>query len=287
MTANADVLLDPALVKTFLAVAEAGSISAGARLVFRTQSTASTQIRTLEEQLGARLFDRDTRTLALTDEGGRFVEHARRLMEVNAEALRALRAVESGPPLRVGFSEYFQPLRVAELVRRVSNEHPTCRIELRIAQSRILDAEFEARRLDLVVVGRLARGGREAGAEPIHWVSKPGLPLPARADLPLVLLPGDCFLRELATESLARAGIGCRVAVTCSGAAGLHAALRAGLGVGCLNASAIPGDLAVRSDSRLPRLPHLRFSWRARRGTLAAEVAESLGAGALLRVERA
>jgi DNA-binding transcriptional LysR family regulator len=278
-----DALLDPLMVKTFLAVAEAGSISAGARRVFRTQSTASTQLRLLEEQLGARLFDRDTRSLALTAEGERFLAYARRLLAANAEALGALRSRAPAPPLRLGFTEYFQPEHVAALVRRVSGEWPECRFELCIGQSSALERDFEARRLDLVVSSMLARHER-AGTEPIHWVARADFALPARGELPLVLLPATCALHQVALHALERAGTACRVAVTSSGVTGVHAALRGGLGLGCLNASAIPEDLAVRRDPRLPRLPRLRFLWRARRGTLAAEVAASLGAGAL-RVE--
>jgi DNA-binding transcriptional LysR family regulator len=281
-----DALLDPLLVKTFLAVAEEGSISAGARRVFRTQSTASTQIRTLEELVGARLFDRDTRTLALTAEGERFVEYAERLLVANAEAANALRAPTPAQTLRVGFSEYFQPERVVGLVRRLAAEWPSCRFELCVALSRVLEREFEARRLDLVVVSKLERNQRAAEAEALHWVSRPDFALPARGELPLVLLPATCNLHALAVNALTRAGTPCRVAVTSSGTAGIHAALRGGLGIGCLNEGAIPSDLAVRSEPRLPALPRLRFVWRARRGTLAAEVAAALGAGALLRIER-
>jgi DNA-binding transcriptional LysR family regulator len=280
-------LLDPLFVKTFLAVAEEGSISAGARRVFRTQSTASTQIRMLEDQLGARLFDRDTRKLALTAEGERFVAYAERLISANSEALAALKAAVPGPVLRVGFTEYFEPERVAQLVRRLSHEWPSCRFELRIAQSSVLEQEFEAKRLDLVVVSRLSRDRGDPRADPLHWVSARDFALPARGELPLVLLPGGCALHALVLHTLTRVATPFRVAVTCSGSAGLHAALRGGLGLGCLNEGAIPADLAVRTDPRLPRLPALRFLWRALRGTLAAEVAESLGASALARVERA
>src|SRR6478609_427340 len=97
-------LIDPLLVRTFLAVAEAGSISGGARRVFRTQSTASTQIQNLEEQLGVRLFERDTRRLSLTEEGERFRGHAERLLEANHQALLALRTEVVRPTLRVGLS---------------------------------------------------------------------------------------------------------------------------------------------------------------------------------------
>ena len=276
-------LLDPSLVTTFLAVAEAGSISAGARRVFRTQSTASTQIRALEEQVGARLFDRDTRRLALTAEGERFMGPARRLLAVNAEALAALRAEEPVTPLRVGFSEYFQPARLAELVARLSSEWPACRFELRIAQSSVLEREFEARHLDLVVLSKLAQRKSERGAETLHWVSARDYALPARGELPLVLLPAGCALHALVVRTLEREQVPCRVAVTCSGVAGAQAALRGGLGIGCLNEGAIPHDLAVVRDARLPRLPRLAFSWRARRGTPASDIAAALGTGALVR----
>lgn len=286
MSAPRDPLLDPLLVKTFLAVAEEGSISAGARRVFRTQSTASTQIRALEEQVGARLFERDTRKLALTAEGARFVEYARRILLANAEALGALRSDVPGPTLRVGFTEYYQPQRVADLVQRISREWPACTFELRLAQSRVLEQEFEAERLDLVVVARLESKRRDAKSEPIHWVSAPELPLPSRGSLPLVLMPAGCVLHTLARHVLSHAKTPYRVAVTCSGAVGIHAAVRGGLGLGCLNAGAIPADLSLRTDARLPALPRLRFDWRARRGTLAADVAAALGAGPTLRVER-
>jgi DNA-binding transcriptional LysR family regulator len=281
MTKNApnEPLIDPLLVRTFLAVAEAGSISGGARRVFRTQSTASTQIQNLEEQLGVRLFERDTRTLALTEEGERFRGHAERLLEANHQALSAFRSEVVRPTLRVGFSEYFEPERIAQLVRRLHREWPDYRFDLRVAQSRLLELEFDAKRLDLAVISRLTRGSKpSARAERLHWVSAPELLLPARSALPLVLLPPDCSLHALAIELLKRAGTPHRVAVTCSGTAGVHAALRGGLGVGCLNAGAIPRDLSIRKDPRLPTLPNMHFDWRARRGTLAARVAELLSA---------
>lgn len=279
-SAAADPLLDPALVNTFLAVAEEGSISAGARRVFRTQSTVSTQIQALEAQLGARLFDRNTRSLALTEEGALFVAHARRLLEVNQAALSALRAERPRPVLRVGFSEYFRPERLARFARRLHVEWPEHRFELRVAQSRVLEQQFEAEQLDLAVVSRLTRarsgGSHAADSEPLHWVSAAQLPLPEQRELPLVLLPPDCPLHALALTTLARAGVPHYVAVTCSGTAGVLAALRGGLGVGCLNESAIVAELARCRQARLPALPALRFEWRARKGTAAAAVAALL-----------
>ncbi|HEY3255338.1 MAG TPA: LysR family transcriptional regulator, partial [Polyangiaceae bacterium] len=262
-------LIDPMLVRTFLAVAEEGSISGGAKRVFRTQSTASTQIQTLEEQLGVRLFERDTRRLALTEEGARFMSHAERLLEVNHQALIALQTEVSRPTLRIGFSEYFQPERLGQIVRRLHREWPDYRFELRVAQSSVLEPELEANRLDLAVLSRLSRSARgDARGERLHWVSSAELALPAQGPLSLVLLPSECALHALALQLLERAGTLHRVAVVCSGTAGVHAALRGGLGLGCLNEGSIPSDLRTRTDRRLPALPSMRFDWRARPGTL-------------------
>ncbi|MFN4099806.1 MAG: LysR family transcriptional regulator [Pararhodobacter sp.] len=61
--------LDWSLVQAFLAVAETGSLSAAARALGRSQPTLGRQIRTLEEQLGADLFQRQPRGLVLTETG--------------------------------------------------------------------------------------------------------------------------------------------------------------------------------------------------------------------------
>ncbi len=275
---SVEPLIDPFLVRSFLAVAEEGNISRGAKRVFRTQSTVSTQIRNLEEQLGVRLFERDTRQLSLTEEGERFRAHAERLLEVNHQALLALRTDTPRPTLRIGFSEYFQPERLGQLVRRLHREWPDYQFELRVAQSSFLEAEFAAKRVDLAVLSKLTRSGaKRAHSERLHWVSAPELALPAQGALPLVLLPASCSLHALALQVLARAGTPQRVAVVCSGTAGVHAALRGGLGLGCLNEGAIPADLKVQSDRRLPALPRMHFKWRTRPGTLAARVAALLG----------
>jgi DNA-binding transcriptional LysR family regulator len=56
-------------LKTYLAIANAGSFVAAARSVYRTQSAVTAQMQALEEQLGLTLFDRSTRPPTLTDEG--------------------------------------------------------------------------------------------------------------------------------------------------------------------------------------------------------------------------
>jgi DNA-binding transcriptional LysR family regulator len=89
--------MDRYLLRYFLAVAELGSFSKAAARVSVTQPTLSVGIAKLEEQLGARLFERTTRRVSLTPAGSRFLQHARRITQ---EYEAALREVSETPQLK-------------------------------------------------------------------------------------------------------------------------------------------------------------------------------------------
>src|SRR5262247_3486583 len=108
--------LDPAWLRSFAAIAQAGSVTRAAQQVHRTQSAVSTHLQQLEAALGARLVERTTRALSLTQEGERFLPHARRLLELQAQARAAVQPVVSKRVWRVGISEYFRPSYLGELL---------------------------------------------------------------------------------------------------------------------------------------------------------------------------
>lgn len=77
----ADLNLSTRQIKAFLALAEQRSFTRAAQQCHLSQSAFSTLIRTLEEAVGVRLFDRDTRNVSLTAEGQLFMDSSQRLME--------------------------------------------------------------------------------------------------------------------------------------------------------------------------------------------------------------
>src|SRR5690606_33065553 len=89
--------MDRYLLRYFLAVAELGSFSKAAARVSVTQPTLSVGIAKLEEQVGARLFERTTRRVSLTPAGSRLLAHARRIV---LEYEAALRDVAHAPQLK-------------------------------------------------------------------------------------------------------------------------------------------------------------------------------------------
>ena len=78
-TANLDI----DLLRSFAAVADTGSFTAAGELVARSQSAISIQIKRLEETVGQKVFERTSRSLALTPSGETLLGYARRILELH------------------------------------------------------------------------------------------------------------------------------------------------------------------------------------------------------------
>lgn len=121
-------------MQTFVRVVEAGSFSAVAREAHATQSAVSKQLAALEHALGARLLNRTTRSLALTEEGERYFEQARRLVGEIAEAESSLRLGEQNLTgwLRIAASVGFGRLKLLPHVKTFLAAYPDVKIDLRL-----------------------------------------------------------------------------------------------------------------------------------------------------------
>src|SRR5438552_13420265 len=90
-SANDDELwrrLDWNDVRTFLAVAESGSLNAAGRMLNMTQSTISRRMEDLEYRLGATLFQRSTRGITLTEAGETVRELAASMARLGGSIIR-------------------------------------------------------------------------------------------------------------------------------------------------------------------------------------------------------
>jgi DNA-binding transcriptional LysR family regulator len=119
---------------TFVRVVEAGSFSAVAHELRATQSAVSKQVAALEKELGVKLLVRTTRSLALTEEGERYFEQARRLVAEIAEAEAGLVKGEGQLRgwIRVAASVGFGRLKLMPLVQSFMSAHPDVKIDLRL-----------------------------------------------------------------------------------------------------------------------------------------------------------
>ena len=121
-----------AAVSTFLRVAETGSFSAAGTALGLSPSAVSKQISHLEDRLGARLLNRTTRSVHLTDMGRAFLERGRAALTALEEAEAAVTDLTQAPrgTLRVSMPVGFGRAHVAPLIPDFLARHPDLSVEL-------------------------------------------------------------------------------------------------------------------------------------------------------------
>ncbi|RQP23199.1 LysR substrate-binding domain-containing protein [Piscinibacter terrae] len=266
--------IDPSWLQSFVSIAESGALARAAEQVNRTPSALSVQLRQLESTVSARLVERTTRRLQLTAEGERFLPYARKLLELQREALEALRPAREQQVWRIGLSEYFVPARLKSLLSLLEECSQGARLEVTWARSGELQRQWSAGQLDMAVItaNEPPKNAQLVRREPLAWIAAPHAHFPSGQPLPLVLLADSCPVRDMALASLRHRGVAHSIRMACSGSQAVITAIRAGWGVGCLNLSAIPPDLEILSeaDPRRWKSPGRLAFYALAKGELAA-----------------
>src|SRR5438552_1939676 len=130
--------LDIDLLRSFAAVADTGSFTAAGELVARSQSAVSVQIRRLEEAVGQSVFERTSRSLALTPSGETLLAYARRILDLNDESIRRIAEPPVSGVIRLGITEYFVPSDLPQILKRFVAAYPGVELEVRMGLSRDL-----------------------------------------------------------------------------------------------------------------------------------------------------
>ena len=242
------------LLRSFAAVADTGSFTAAAEVVARTQSAVSVQIKRLEQLVDRQVFERTSRSLALTPAGETLLGYARRILELNDETVRRVAAPPVRGVIRLGITEYFVPGQLPRILARFAQAYPDVQLEVRMGLSRELREEMGQDELDAVIVRLAAREKQRAiWSEPQVWAAPAGFKLEKGAVLPLALLPAPCVLRAHALEAMQRLRRPCKVTYTGSSMASVQAAVAAGLGVSIMpRSSVLPGMQVLVGGRQYP-----------------------------------
>ncbi|MDV0438706.1 LysR substrate-binding domain-containing protein [Xanthomonas sacchari] len=263
------ITFDLDALRSFVAGVELGSFAKAADRRGRSTSAISAQLKKLEEQAGQPVLRRQGRGLALTEAGEALLGYARRLLELNDEAVVALQDTALQGWVRLGLQEDFGEHMLPDVLGRFARAHPQVRIEARIARHQELLARVEAGHLDLALAwesGAASPHRQAQAAWPLRWIAaddRSSLPTTATwsgdAPLPLVMLEAPCLLRTAATTALDRAGIPWRIAFTSASLGGVWAAVRAGLGITLRTPAGVPAGLTLLAPGAggLPTLPAL------------------------------
>lgn len=152
--------LNEALV--FVKVVELGSLTAAGRALGLPKTTVSRRLQALEDRLGARLLNRTTRRIGLTEAGSVYFEHCQHLAQELDEAESAVLQLQSGPRgwLRVSAPYSLGLFGLAPLLPEFHQRYPDIRLDLRLDNA-LVDLIGEG--LDLALrIGPLGDSGFHA-----------------------------------------------------------------------------------------------------------------------------
>ncbi len=166
-------------LETFVWVARLKSFRLTAEKLFSTQASISSRIAALEDELGTRLFLRDSKGVSLTPEGQKVLEYAERMIDT----MQALKQSISDTGkiqgrIRVGAMDTVIHTWLSPFVTRVMERYPAVEIELTADTARNLNEQLLKGYLDIVFQTDMVNGDSvrnlELAAFPVRWIVPTG-----------------------------------------------------------------------------------------------------------------
>ncbi len=228
--------LNSDLLRTFLAIAEAGSVTDGAASIHRSQSAASLQIKRLEEILEQTVFDRHGRGVILTAAGEKLLPVARNVARTLDSTLREMKSDDVQGKLRLGIPDDQSKDTLARIVAEFVQSHPRVELEVTCAISTGFEVALSRGTLDLAIY-EVAQPNPDAEVlrrEKTRWMLSRHHDLLSRDPIPVALFDRDCWWRDAALASLEAMGRPYRITYSSQSVAGVAAAIEAGVAIGLL-----------------------------------------------------
>jgi DNA-binding transcriptional LysR family regulator len=250
--------LDISLMRTFVAVAERGSMTAAANALNLTQGAVSQQVKRLEDMLGSQLFDRERRNLRLSAEGERLFGKAKRLLGLNDEIWAEMTGNIVSGRVRLGVPYDLVGTILAPVLKAFTEAWPQVDVTLVCASSPDLAKALGKGDVDLAVIEEPAgpTQGECLTIEKLVWVGARAGVAHEKRPLPVSMVTDTCAFRPLVLKALDERGIAWRTLFENGNIEATRATVRTDLAVTAWLASTVPADLDILApNATLPELP--------------------------------
>lgn len=252
-------------LEIFRALARELNFTKAAAQVHCVQSNVTTQIRVLESDLGARLFDRLAKRVVLTDAGRRFLPYAERVLATLEEGRASVgqNATPSGS-LRIGTPESLLTYRLPRILARFRKLYPKVELIFRPYLDQGLVSLIESGELDLAVwLGDSIQQARlrtlRLRDEKLIFIAAPNHPLTAKkrvtphdlAGQTLLLTESGCNYRKKLDQLLSRMNVRPDNVMEFSSVEAIKECVSLGLGLAFLPEIAVARELALKQVVRL------------------------------------
>jgi DNA-binding transcriptional LysR family regulator len=226
-------VLDPDLLKSFLAIADTGGYGPAASRVHKTQSTLSAQMKRLEQLLGVALFEKVGRRNVLTPEGHRLMQYARSIVHLNDEVVSAFKPRKANSSIKIGMSDDYAQAFLLPALARFSRRYPGVEVEVLTSDSRTLRDSDNPHGFDAIIAScKSGIGDLEVlRTDRLHWIGSRSRPPHDSQTIPLALWADGCAWRQMGLAALAKASRSYRIVHTTSNAPLLRSVVEEGLAI--------------------------------------------------------
>ena len=256
------------LLKTFIAVADTGSVKLASDRVARSSAAVSMQMKKLEQLVGGPIFQRESGRMRMSDVGERLIPHAHRIVEAHDTAVADLQSPNIEGLVRVGLCLENSETRMPEILSGFSKAHARVTVEIVSGDAQDLALMLSNGELDIAILttgggAPLEERDRLLFEQPLAWaVHKNGQCLKKRP-LRLAVARVGCPWRIAALDALKYAGIPYQIAYLSNVSESQLAAVRADLAVAALPLSRIRNaNQPICINDELPKLPYTQIVLR-------------------------
>lgn len=248
--------LDMTALRSFVAVADHGGVTRAAGVLNFTQSAVSMQLKRLEDMIGIELLDRSNRKIALTPSGEQLLGYARRMIDMNDEAMSRLTSEVFEGQVVIGVPHDIVYPVIPRVLQRFNAEFPRMKVQLISAYTSKLKADFARGLADVILTTETSPDaeGEVLDERPMAWIGAPGGT--AWRQRPLRYASArNCIFRADVIRALEKAGIDWESAVETEQDRTVEATISADLGVCAMIEGTEPPQLArIEHQGELPAL---------------------------------
>jgi DNA-binding transcriptional LysR family regulator len=267
---------EPALLALFAAVVESGGVRAAALRTGAPRSSVSRGLAALEAHLGARLLQRSTRALALTEEGDALYQRVRPALAALRDAEGVVRALRDRPTgtLRVAAPPNFAEFYLGPVLATYARRFPDVRVEVLLDDQVVdlveggIDCALRAGRLaDSSLVARLLGSGRQrvfAAPEYLRTRGEPSHPGDLKHHEVLVFSGRKDATRWVFTAKGRKVSVRVTPRIQVNSLRLVHELACAGAGITLLP------EFVAREHLRRGELREVLAAWSAPRGAISA-----------------
>lgn len=256
-------MLDPRLLRTFVAVVDTGSFTLAAARLHSTQSTVSQHLARLERASGQQLIDRAARPVAPTPAGERLLGYSRRLLTLHDEAMELMADPSGVSTIRIGVPDDLITPGMGRRVSAFARAHRQHLIDVSVGLSRDIARRYRTGELDIAVVKEFspAPDARVSLPEPLAWFGDQALL--DQNPIPLVSFPPGGLYRDLMIARMEREDRRWYIALAGDSLGSVVAAVEAGIGLSVLPVGAMCATVADRlaSFASEPEISVSIYAW--------------------------